>query len=355
MARLPHVLDRFFFEPFVPHKLGVIRVALVGCTLIQVFFLFRGMHHLTLIDAAFEGLHQPSWVIKGLSVPFPLPAGYATRFAAAYYLVGLCALTGLCTRPALVVFSLLNIYLYDDKFSRGVFDHEMGLTTQVLMLLAFVPGSTCFSLDRLLAWLWGRYRQGREPLRMAHLTGPPVSGWGLKLIMILLAFTYFTAGVSKLRYGGFIWLDGKTLAHYLNGNASPYLAGDRPIFMGPAAVPADRKWKDGFGIYSYSWGNKQQSKFWIGAGQKIASSPYLIMGLSVGTVLLELAGFLLLIPGWTRLVYLLSALLMHVIIELLMELTFLKFGVLCLILIDWRWLLSRWGNTRPVQSVPSLP
>ena len=30
-----------------------------------------------------------------------------------------------------------------------------------------------------------------------------------------LVFTYFTAGVSKLRYGGVEWLDGSTLSFYI--------------------------------------------------------------------------------------------------------------------------------------------
>ena len=111
---------------------------------------------------------------------------------------------------------------------------------------------------------------------------------GLKLIMIMLAFTYFTAGVSKLRYGGMRWLDGKTLTQ------------------------------------------------------------------SIGTVLPELSGFVLLIPGWPRLLYLLSAIAMHVTIYLLMNLPFFKYELLCIILIDWRWLLGKLQRPEKGWTIPGL-
>ena len=59
---------------------------------------------------------------------------------------------GLGTRPALFIFGLLNVYIFDEHLSRGIFDHEMGLISQVFMILAVVPGTTAFSADRLLGW-----------------------------------------------------------------------------------------------------------------------------------------------------------------------------------------------------------
>lgn len=107
--------------------------------------------------------------------------------------------------------------------------------------------------------------------------------------------------------------------------------------MGPADIPANKKWKDGFGIYSYSWGNKQNDVSRIEVGKTIASNKYLIMALSIGTVIFELTGFLLLTKGWPKSLYLSGAIAMHMTIGFLMDLQFLKFQLLALLLINWKW------------------
>jgi hypothetical protein len=329
--------NAYFFAQISPHQLGLIRILLVGLTLLQTFSRYYTMNQITSLGPAFDILHTPSHLIKILSVPFPLPPELRFSFAMGYYIVGCCAMVGLFTRPALLIFGLANIYIFDVQFSTGVFDHEMGLVSQVLLILAFVPGFMAFSLDRFVRWLLSKKDlTGTQPL-FSFLLGPQVPIWGLRLIMILLACTYFTAGFSKIRYGGVKWVDGKTLAHYLNGQASPNIAGHRPIFMGPAAVPASEKWKDGFGIYTYSWGNKQRNVARIEIGKAIASNRFIITGLSIATVIFELSSILLLTSRWPKFLYLVGAIGMHQTIGFLMDLRFLKYQLLCLLLIDWQW------------------
>jgi hypothetical protein len=330
-------LNTYFFSRIISCKLGFIRIILVGTTLIQVFNRFTTMHRITFIDAAFEPLHRPSHLLQLLSVPFPLPVEMRLPFAVCYYLIGCLAMVGLLTRPAIFIFGLFNIYIFDIQLSRGLFDHEMGLISQIFLLLAFVPGSASFSVDRFIGWLLQKARKTKAQSLMGYLAGPAVPVWGLKMIIILLACTYFTAGLSKIRYGGLQWVDGKTLAHYLDGSASPYISGDRPIFMGPSPVPEDKKWKEDFAIYSYSWGNKQRNISRIKAGQTIAANRYLIMALSFATVIFELSSFLLLMTGWPKFLYLVGAIAMHQTIGFLMDLHFIKFQLLCLLLVDWQY------------------
>ncbi|QHT71664.1 HTTM domain-containing protein [Rhodocytophaga rosea] len=334
-------LNTYFFSQISGYKLGLIRIILVGATLVQVFSRYHAMHRITFIDAAFDFLHMPSHLLQFLSIPFPLPVEFRLPFAISYYLIGSCAMVGLFTRPAVFIFGLFNIYIFDIQLSRGLFDHEMGLISQVFLVLALAPGSSSFSIDRAFSWLLQRARKTNTLSFTKYLPGPPVPVWGLKLIIILLACTYFTAGLSKIRYGSLQWLDGKTLTHYLNGSASPYVSGSRPIFTSPTYVREEKKWKDGFGIYSYSWGNKQRNKHRLEIGRIIAANSYLMIALSLSTVIFELSSFLLLTTGWPKFLYLLGAIAMHLTIGYLMDLHFFKFQLLCLLLVNWQWVFQK--------------
>ncbi|WP_055562871.1 HTTM domain-containing protein [Hymenobacter sp. AT01-02] len=249
-------LNAYFFEKSRFQPLGLIRIVLPILCAYQVFRDYEWMQGLTFINPALDKLHEPSMLIKLLGLPFPLAPEYAQPFAVLYYVVAGCAALGLGTRPALFIFGLATIYLVDIDVSRGFFNHEASLISQVLLVLSVAPGSTSFSVDRLLGTLSKQPSGPQKPLWRV-LAGPPVPAWGYKLILILLACTYFTAGVSKVRYGGMEWLDGQTLTHYLDGSANPYTPGNKPMYIGPPDVPQQEKWKDGFGIYTYSYGNRR--------------------------------------------------------------------------------------------------
>ena len=109
------------------------------------------------------------------------------------------------------------------------------------------------------------------------------------------------------------------------------------MFIGPKNVPQKEKWKDGFGIYTYSYGNRQWSNFWQKVGHAIAANKFLITAFAVSATLFELSAFLLLLNGWPRVFYLIGAIMMHKSIGYLMNLPFLDYQVLCFLLIDWRW------------------
>lgn len=343
ISRFIGKLNDYFFVSSRYHNLGLLRIALVAYSTLQSFRLYRFMQDITYIDKEFDVLHTPGFFVRALHVPFPLPEGYAFTFAVLYYAVALCALIGIFTRPALLLFGISTIYISDILSSRGFFDHEASLATQVILVLALAPGSTSFSLWNVIKWFFTKMKY-KKALFFEALIGPPVPVWGVKLIIIILACTYVTAGFSKIRYGGLKWLDGQTLTHYLDGSASPYTSGDKPMYISPPNVPEKAKWKDGFGVYSYSYGNRQKSDFWRELGYSIASNKYLICAVSALTVIFELSGFILLLGGWPRILYLLGAILMHKSIGALMNLPFINYQIICFFLIDWKWIYNHSGT-----------
>ncbi|AMJ66273.1 hypothetical protein AXW84_13125 [Hymenobacter sp. PAMC 26628] len=160
----------------------------------------------------------------------------------------------------------------------------------------------------------------------------------MKTILILLACTYCTAGLSKLRYSGIKWVDGQTLTHYLGGRAQYNEGENRPMFIGPRVVPEVDKWKDGYGIYSYTYGNWQSSERWRAVGKRIASNSVVMTAISTATLLFELCGFMILISGWPRILYLIGAIGMHKVIGQLMRLPFTEYQLICFLFIDWQFL-----------------
>ncbi|MEO6150871.1 MAG: hypothetical protein ABIN95_11750 [Mucilaginibacter sp.] len=329
-------LNTYFFSETNSLNLGLIRIVISAVVLIYNPYISIFIIN----DPDVVAIQVPSTFVHLLSGPFSIFAHHARLFQYTYLLVAACSIFGFFTRPALLLFGLLAAYSTGLCASQGIFNHGLSLLSQVVMILAFVPGSTRLSADRFLLWLYRRRNKTHQSL-WETLKGPAYPVWGFKLILILLACTYFTSGLSKVRYGGLKWLDGKTLTHYLDGSASPFTPGVKPTYISPPNVPESQKWKDGFGIYSYSYGNRLPNQAMIKVGQAVASKPAVISALSVITVLFEISGFILLIAGWPRTIYLFGAITLHTSIGFLMNLPFTEYRILCLLLIDWVWLFAQ--------------
>ncbi len=263
------------------------------------------------------------------------------KVAAVVLVLVVLVVIGLATRPALLALALIGLFARAVEVSQGVFDHESSLTTQVLVVLAFAPGTNSISVEHLIRW----WHAGRKDL-LGYLTAP-YRQWGVLLIIGLLAITYTTSGLSKLRFGGFGWLNGETLGFYLRGLTSGetvYVIGG-----GPAT------WRDDFGLQAYAYGNFSFGNYHpaalAGIVDWMAHTPAVMIGISVATVLLELCGFLLFIPR-LRSLLLIGYIGMHTTIGLLMGLPFVEYQIVCLLLIEWeriipfvaKWLRSRRGS-----------
>jgi hypothetical protein len=334
--KLTTLLDRYFFSEKNLLVIGLIRIAMVT----QLFSYVFQKRSVEFEDSLLNQLHQRSVLIEMLSKLFfhVNPSFFVMVFVAA----AIGSFLGIFTRVSLFIFGICSIYVTGFPASLGVFDHVYCLVSQIMLLLAFIPGSTNLSLDRLFLF-YQKYRKGERFFLYEPFFQRRSSVWGLRLILILLAYVYFAAGSSKVRYGGVRWVNGETLTFYMDGRASSAIYGSTPpMFLTDTNVKANDKWKDGFGLTSYSYGNRQYSKIGIKAGKFVSNMPALMLAMALGTVLFELAGFLILIDGWPRSAYLLSAMFMHVAIGFFMNLDFVAYRILDLLLIDWSWILKQW-------------
>jgi hypothetical protein len=334
--RIRTSVDRYLFAERNLLVIGILRMALVYQLMRYVFL----NHEVEFSNSLINQLHQRSFLIDFLSKTiffnFPVSVLMAVYTASAFG-----AFFGIFTRLSLFVFGFFSMYMIGFGASLGVFDHVNCLISQIIILMALIPGSTNLSFDRLIRYFL-KYRKGEHFILYQAFFKAKDSVWGLRLMLILLAYVYFAAGFSKVRYGGLKWVDGNTLAFYLDGRANPAKLGRiPPMFLSSQEVKTQEKWKDGFGLYSYSYGNRQYSRLARKAGEFIASKPGLIMLFAIATVLFELSGFLILIDGWPRTVYLLGAILMHVSIGVLMNLDFISYRILDFLLIDWGWVVRQ--------------
>jgi uncharacterized membrane protein YphA (DoxX/SURF4 family) len=253
---------------------------------------------------------------------------------------------GLATRPALLALVGIGLFARAVEVSQGVFDHESSLTTQILVILAFAPGTNAISLEHVLRW-----RRRRSGTLREFLTAP-FRQWGVFLIIGVLALTYTASGLSKLRFGGLSWLDGETLGFYLRG----LTAGDTVYLVGGG--PAT--WRDDFGLQMYTYGNynfgNYHPGFLAGIVDAMAHSPAIMSALSVATVLLEISGLLLFVPR-LRSLLLVGYIGMHATIGLLMGLPFVEYQVICLLLIEWErivpFLLRHLHRRRETEPAPA--
>ena len=352
IQRLRSFCDSYFFASGSLLNIGLLRIILVALAADNSFSCLGPFN-----DASLTALHHRSMLTDLLAntIFFNVaPVVLTVIFAVSAF----GALAGIFTRPSLFVFGLFVIYQTGFKTSLGVFDHSNSLVSQVILILAFIPGSKNLSADRLVQWL--RQPRAERSSFWEMLSNPTDKIWGVRLLLMLLACVYFTAGLSKLRYGGSDWLDGKTLTHYLDGSAASSKDFEPPIYLSSAEVSAAEKWKDGFGLYAYSYGNRQNSPLAVKAGKFIAEKPAVIMALSVLTVLFELSSFCLLLGRWPRTVYLLGAIFLHTSIGFFMGLTFIQFRIICFLLIDWVWLFRQLQGfakrkTQPGQSDLAVP
>lgn len=335
MKRLHARLVAFWFERSRQHPLGLIRIVLgAWCTLRYAPTSIARAAQDALVAPELYALVPGRWL---LPLPYP-PQGAALAACEMLLWVSGCAATlGLLTRVSLLTFSAALLYFSSGVAAHGYFNHEQILPLQVLFVLAFAPGARAWSLDRLILLLRRRRRRSLRAWRGA-LQGPAVELWGLRTILVLLALIYTTAGISKLRFSGGRWFDGRTLGYYLDGTHQIERWRYEQIYLAdPGATPAQR-WKDGAGLVDHSYGLRGRQPWrWL------VESPLRLAALSSAVLLFELAAFLLLCgQPWLNL-YLIGAFVMHSAIAQLMAIHFIDYQWLLLCLFDWR---AAWRGLR---------
>ncbi|WP_127473821.1 hypothetical protein [Microbacterium sulfonylureivorans] len=313
-ARLTRVLSLLWVG-----RLSWLRIALALAFGERTLELVQSWHN----DVPQNGGH--GWVMSVVPQGVTeLLLSYPNRVAGVVIVLIVLSVIGLGSRPALFLLVLIGLFARAVSWNNGIFDHESSLTTQVLFVLVFAPGTNAVSLEHVVRW----WRGGRKDL-LATLTAP-YRQWGVMLILALLAVTYTASGLSKLRFGGFEWLNGETLGFYLRG----LTAGDTVYLVGDGTPT----WRDDFGLQMYTFANPRFGQYEPAALAHfvdwMAHTPAVMAVFATATVLLELAGFLLFVPR-LRSVLLVGYIGMHTTIGLLMGLPFHEYQIICLFLIEW--------------------
>jgi hypothetical protein len=103
-----------------------------------------------------------------------------------------------------VLFLLLSTY----RVSWGHVSHADHLPAVHLVILALVPAADAWSLD------------ARRRARAAAAPAPHARyGWPVRVLAIATVVSYVVAGIAKVRYGGFGWLDGDVLRNQVAADA----------------------------------------------------------------------------------------------------------------------------------------
>lgn len=248
--------------------------------------------------------------------------------------VTLGAVIGLAGRFCLLILATITCVFYGADEGLGSFDHQLSFSAQVLFILALVPGSMGFSCDGLMNHFFLKQK------KMIVLNYQPIQ-WGVNLLLLLLITTYFTAGISKLRFGGLDYLDGKTIGFYIQEHTFEYPNGDHKIIIGDSNVKEENKWKDKYGLQAYAYSNIQTSKKIRKIQYWVSNKPNLLKLITIGSIVFELIGFTVFFGSKYRNIYLFCAIMFHTTIGVLMGFTFYQYRIVCLCLIDWRDLYER--------------
>ena len=326
MTLLPQLL-----APRTPLLAPILRVLLVLWLLLERFG-DVGRHlrrHLDVHPLAL--LHAPH-VVEPLTALGLWPMTPATTDLLARVLTTacVCAVVGLGTRLALAVVAVCFITYYGVVSGWGFFNHTPVIGCQLVIALAVVPGTTAWSLDRLLLTAWRRRQQrrrGQPLLPWRQGLAPPVPRFGEVILLLVVGSLYLASGLAKLRYGGLDWLDGDVLRFYLSGQAS-----QRDFWLGPLGT-------DLISAHVYA----AQSPPWV---RTLAQSSALCLVLSWLTVFVELsAPVLLLASRKTAVLWCLSAIGFHTAVRVMMGISFAMWsavdGVIVVTMIVPWWLERR--------------
>ncbi len=246
-------------------------------------------------------------------------------------LSALGAAFGLLGRFNLFMLALLSFLLGGFVEGLGNFDHNYSLPSQILLILALVPGSMRISMDSLLFKKFFSF--GPHPAN-------PTSKWGLQLVLTLVVVTYFTARISKIRYGGTDWLDGSTLTFYLQNHSSRYPSGSQQLLIANGFGSQTEHWKDNYGFQAHTYGNYQRSAFNEKIADWLVSKPAVVSFFALMTIIIEVCAFVVFFNSKWRNAYLIMAILMHTSIGILMGLFFTKYRLICFLLLDWRLIIN---------------
>jgi uncharacterized membrane protein YphA (DoxX/SURF4 family) len=207
--------NAYWFPTTPTLHLAICRIVAVAA---QLFWFFPGMEEQrNLLDMNSEFI-EPQLLIRAIAAVVPREAFFTPgAFTVLYWVTiaaGVAALVGLFTRTSLFVFALGIWILIAHLYSYGDRHHTQALFCIFLMLLALAPSGERLSVDALIR---RRRRHGSDASDASGMSDMAI--WPLKVAHVLLAMTYFSAGMSKLLHSGLRWVNGYTLQGHTFGDA----------------------------------------------------------------------------------------------------------------------------------------
>ncbi|HEX6272720.1 MAG TPA: hypothetical protein VFZ53_06770 [Polyangiaceae bacterium] len=197
---------RRFVLPAAPTSLAGIRIAVVGVAL--VIALLEDPSSTALLPRWSEAPYGLGLVKIVRRVPGieALLSSAGALMALKLFTVGalVLALVGLFTRFALVAAVAGGLVLGAVLRMYTHFFHTGLLPLYLLVVLCFCRCADAWSIDAVLRRRAGKPVPPPERPSMEY-------GWGRFVCWSVVALTYFAAGTSKLRHGGFLWWDGVNL------------------------------------------------------------------------------------------------------------------------------------------------
>jgi len=207
--------NAYWFPTTPIQHLALCRIVAVAA---QLFWFFPNLEEHQNLLVKNQEFIQPQLLIRIITAVVPREVIFTPdAFTALYWVTmvaGVAALVGLFTRTSLFVFALGTWIFVAHLFSYGDRHHTQALFCIFLMLLALAPSGDRLSVDALIRL---RRRPASEASDASDMSDMAI--WPLKVVHVLLAMTYFSAGMSKLLYSGVRWLNGYTLQGHTFGDA----------------------------------------------------------------------------------------------------------------------------------------
>jgi predicted DCC family thiol-disulfide oxidoreductase YuxK len=216
MTTLRKRWDRFWFEGASADNLGLCRIILFGTMFLFYVFTPRlfpswGYHEdFTLWGPVSRVFWRPVWLMSVLHLP---PA--STQVLEIIQFVWRAALAfsciGLFTRISTATSFILGIYLFGIPVSFGKIHHQEHVLIFTFFIMAFARCGDAWSIDNLI-------RKAKAGAIQQPTVVSAEYTWPVRLIWVVIALTYFAAGISKLRHSGLDWINSDNMSYFLTSS-----------------------------------------------------------------------------------------------------------------------------------------
>jgi hypothetical protein len=295
VTRLRERWESFWFAPDSPATLGFCRL-LFFAGMLWLQFPFR--HHTW--GGAPKAYRRPVGIFEIFDLPF-LNTSVLYAMEMCWVVAMVLAAVGLLTRFATLASFACGLYLLGIGNNFGKVGHGDQALALVMLILALSRCGDAWSLDALIR----RWRKGDASARLVP------SGeyrWPIRMVWLLMAMIFWSAGASKLQRSGLAWITSDHLANTL--------------------------------VEAHYYQHKPPTRI----GLYLASHPLLCNVMAAGVVLLELSFPLALLFRRLRAAIVVSTLLMQVGIGLLMAVWFRQFLFLYIFWVPWDRLGARFRH-----------